>query len=105
MQFSFLQQKAESLCFQFPKKNALSHPKFQISNETGLYRAPYDSAYPYVYDSAGTPHSDKRLRSSPNRDFTMPLFSGIICSFGRYFETVRTSGTRPEETAVSSSSW
>src|SRR5258705_2690217 len=53
------------LCFQFPKKHAFSCPKFQMSNETakieandtGLYRAPYDSAYPYVYDSGGTPHS------------------------------------------------
>src|SRR5258705_4286998 len=42
------------------KKHAFSCPKFQMSNETakieanetGLCRAPYDSAYPYVYDSA-----------------------------------------------------
>src|SRR5258705_1995131 len=47
------------------KKHAFSCPKFQMSNETakieanetGLCRALYDSAYPYVYDSAGTPHS------------------------------------------------
>src|SRR5258705_12926827 len=47
------------------KKHAFPCPKFQMSNETakieanetGLCRALYDSAYPYVYDSAGTPHS------------------------------------------------
>src|SRR5258705_998950 len=54
-------KKAEALCFQFPKKQALSRPKFQISHETAnielfcLCRALYDLAYPYV--SLGTPPS------------------------------------------------
>src|SRR5258705_13889802 len=49
---AFYSRKQKHSAFNILKSRRYPIPNSKFRKKNGLYRAPYDSAYPYVYDSA-----------------------------------------------------